>query len=232
MSSLQIEGFEVVLKEELNPLVFCKTCGKIVTNPMCTCKRSDIHCFVCVSNRTSCPTCEKDPHFREAFLVSEILDEVNVYCSNKKVGCKWIGIKGNGMNHRNNECSFFICSGKDNGCVWKGKKNNLSEHEVACGFVVIDCPKNCSKKILRKNIESHRNECKVVIIEKMNEEKRRIEEKKNNYQKQMKEIEEQRKTIQQNVKIVFSEKVHPKEEDNIVLNVRGNHQYINININE
>ena len=70
----------MVPKEELNPLVFCKTCGKIVKNPMCTCKRSDIHCFLCVSNRTNCPTCEKDPHFREAFIVSEILDEVNVYC--------------------------------------------------------------------------------------------------------------------------------------------------------
>merc|ERR1711862_836904 len=51
--------------------------------------------------------------------------------------------------------------------------------------------------------------------------KRKIEEKKNNYQQQMKETEEQRKTIQQNVKIVFSEKVHPKKENNIVLNVRG-----------
>merc|ERR1711862_883979 len=51
--------------------------------------------------------------------------------------------------------------------------------------------------------------------------KRKIEEKKNNYQQQMKEMEEQRKTIKQNVKIVFSEKIHPKKENNIVLNVRG-----------
>ena len=214
-------SFDFVTKEGLNPFVFCKTCGEVLKDPVCTCKHLDVHCRECVSDVTSCPTCGGEPHLKEALFVVEALEVLEVFCCNKNLGCEWKGARGSALNHVQNGCSSFVCAGKHSGCNWKGKKKEISKHEEECDFITISCPNGCSCKFFRKELKSHESICEILSEKKKLEEKRIFEEKKKKYQEQLQKIEEERKSAQDNINMKFSQKVIPKHEDIISLNVRG-----------
>ena len=217
-----LQKFKIVKSlKEVNPLVKCNTCGDIVKDPMYTCKKDEIHCKSCVFDMTCCPTCEGDPHLHEALFVNDLLNDMEVYCCNTHLGCKWIGLRKHAMNHLDNECSFFICSGNSNGCDWIGMNKDVDNHEEHCGLICISCPHQCSLKILRKNLLSHEKYCRVLINARNKEKKIHFEERKKKYQEQSKRFEDERNRAQDNFKKKFIQKVKPNNNDIISLNFRG-----------
>ena len=57
-----------------------------------------------------------------------------------------------------NELQVY-CSNKTKGCKWVGELGNLNEHiESTCQSVEVDCPKKCKLKILRGKLNDHLKE--------------------------------------------------------------------------
>ena len=120
--------------------VDCPICFKLVWNPFLTACCGNHLCEACVKatkeKSNQCPFCNEEP-------ISGITDkkfqrqinELQVYCLQKKCDCLWVGALG-----------------------------KLSEHLEGnkiygeCKFVLVSCPLSCGKQIFRCELEEHLSE--------------------------------------------------------------------------
>ena len=87
-----------------------------------------------------CPFCRKKPlkTTEDLFFKRKVM-ELKVRCSNRAIGCKWIGELGNLSDHL---------------------KMGSVDAYGKCDFVVVDCPLKCGERIQRRNLAQHKlNEC-------------------------------------------------------------------------
>ena len=85
-----------------------------------------------------CPFCKKAPlkTTEDLFFKRKVM-ELKVRCSNKAIGCKWVGELG----YLNDHMKLGSVDGK-------------------CDFVAVDCPLKCGERIQRRNLAQHKlNEC-------------------------------------------------------------------------
>ena len=85
-----------------------------------------------------CPLCKKQPlkTTEDLFFKRKVM-ELKVRCSNRAIGCKWVGELGNLNDHL-----------------------KLGSVDGKCDFVVVDCPLKCGERIQRRNLAQHKsNEC-------------------------------------------------------------------------
>ena len=85
-----------------------------------------------------CPFCKKKPlkTTEDLFFKRKVM-ELKVRCSNKAIGCKWVGELG----YLNDHMKLESVDGK-------------------CDFVAVDCPLKCGERIQRRNLTRHRSkEC-------------------------------------------------------------------------
>ena len=50
------------------------------------------------------------------------------------------------------------CDNVERGCEWKGTVGTLEEHVDTCDFTVVNCPKECNKKVIKKDLVQHLKE--------------------------------------------------------------------------
>ena len=52
------------------------------------------------------------------------------------------------------------CDNVERGCEWEGTVGTLEEHVDTCDFTVVNCPKECNKKVIKKDLVQHlKEEC-------------------------------------------------------------------------
>ena len=121
----------------------CNICKKILKDPQLTACCGQHYCQSCLNYwfttnyRRSCPHCRTERSGFQYFLnksVKREIDSLRIHCTNKEEGCQWIGELG-----------------------------SLKDHlELAnrCGYVEVECPKNCKTKMKRKDLSNHlKNTC-------------------------------------------------------------------------
>ena len=47
------------------------------------------------------------------------------------------------------------CDNVERGCEWEGTVGTLEEHVDTCDFTVVNCPKQCNKNVMRKDLKQH-----------------------------------------------------------------------------
>ena len=85
-----------------------------------------------------CPFCKKKTlkTTEDLFFKRKVM-ELKVRCSNKAIGCKWVGELGNLNDHL-----------------------KLGSVDGKCNFVAVDCPLKCGERIQRRNLAQHKsNRC-------------------------------------------------------------------------
>ena len=85
-----------------------------------------------------CPICKKAPlkTTEDLFFKRKVM-ELKVRCSNKAIGCKWVGELGNLNDHL-----------------------KLGSVDGKCNFFAVDCPLKCGELIQRRNLAQHKsNKC-------------------------------------------------------------------------
>lgn len=140
----------------------------------------------------SCPLCKQES-FTVFFdkSVQRKVQELKIQCTNKKHGCKWVGILGNLQGHFE-DCQFVEvdCT---NGCTERVHRYKLEEHLSAfcprrsfsceyCGFIgkyvhvveehwpvctayLVPCPNGCEIRVKRSQIGDHLSECSYQLTE-------------------------------------------------------------------
>ena len=118
----------------------CPVCFQVAWNPFLTACCGNHFCEACVKatkeKSNQCPFCNEKP-------ITGIIDkkfqrqinELQVYCLNKKHGCLWVGTLGKLTEHL---------------------EGNKTDKE--CKFVLLSCPRSCGKQIFRHVLEQHLSE--------------------------------------------------------------------------
>ncbi|ORX82070.1 hypothetical protein BCR32DRAFT_292899 [Anaeromyces robustus] len=128
----------------VNVNLLCPICRLPLLNPIAT-SCGHTFCEECILSSleisNKCPYDRKDIK-KEDFkkvdrLILNILNELEIYCPNKVNGCP------------------FIC-----------QRQYLYQHYHECEYEFVDCPnKKCNKKVIKKDLEEHINECDFKEIE-------------------------------------------------------------------
>ena len=208
-------------QDPIGPITKCVVCQLLLHKPVSLeCNKRRHYCVSCVEHATSCPNCDKSPHIRDPYpWLFELMDDVEVYCLKRNVGCPWTGKRMEFEKHYKKECMFFSCDNREHGCLWVGKVDDIQPHLEKCDFVQVKCEFGCGKSLWRYESTSHESECKVVIAKKEEAERREKEELRAKLEKeeeerrnQLKKLEEQKmedisKTAEQVMKSINPERV-------------------------
>ena len=133
----QCGGYDYKFAEKVPEKHICwAICTKVLRDPHLTACCGQHFCETCLQHwfrkqgREVCPHCREENfnHFLNKPVKREI-DGLKLYCTNYKAGCKWIG-----------ELSTL--------------KTHL-ESERGCGYVEVDCPNKCMKRMKRKDLAVH-----------------------------------------------------------------------------
>ena len=131
-------GYEHEFTDKFPDKYKCMICHKVqreATITSCCCKH---YCKTCIEEwfrkqGVSCPHCRSRSfnHFVNRQQVQDI-NELRVYCSNHKAGCKW-----------------------------EGKLEDLKSHvDSNCDYSTVNCPNKCHEEMLRKDLKNHKqNDC-------------------------------------------------------------------------
>ena len=181
--------------------VICVTCHLPSRDPHITGCCGYVFCKSCLetvkaTEHTSCPMC-KDEQFDTFFnkQINREVQDLRVYCTNKKKGCKWKGEIRDIVFHLENRdgCQFeqvrcpndckklmqrrflsnhmkFKCPCRKVKCRYclNTVKHSLvdSTHLEECPKLPLPCPNGCKKvKIFREDMEAHRKECPLELIQ-------------------------------------------------------------------
>jgi len=132
----------------------CDICLELLDDPR-QCLEGHLFCLECVTrwlnhhpDNQSCPTC-RTPISQEGLarnlVVANMIRQLEVKCANSSTG-----------------------DGSGSCCEWRGPLERFEAHCAAeCGDVFVDCPnsaRGCNEKVLRKNSETHRLECRHELV--------------------------------------------------------------------
>ena len=141
MASNVNSGEEYDFVEKPGNEYFCPVTFELLKDP----RQTNFCCGNHLSRATAerlegkpCPLCKKQllKTTEDLFFKRKVM-ELKVRCSNKAIGCKWVGELGNLNDHL-----------------------NLGSVDGKCDFVVVDCPLKCGERIQRRNLAQHKsNEC-------------------------------------------------------------------------
>ena len=161
--------------------IFCRTCLR-----QCNTRQYTICC---------CPTC-KNICFKTVLnkQIDREVKSLNVYCTNKEMGCKWQGEinditdhlgKSNGCKYVEVECSLGCrmmiqrwqltdhveksCTHRKvvcEHCAVTGEWSYIEvDHKEKCPKIPLTCPNNCEVgTVPREDMEAHRKECPLEIV--------------------------------------------------------------------
>ncbi len=113
----------------------CIICHSVCRDPQQVTCCAKLYCQTCLEeyrrNKGTCPTCRK--------RIIAFQDKVS---------------------HRRIKTLKVSCDNEDAGCTWSGELGSLLEHTMKCEFAETSCTNNCSRKVLRRDLESHlTNDC-------------------------------------------------------------------------
>ena len=193
-------GYDYTFVNTLPDRVICVICHFPSRNPYLSECCGNVFCKSCldktkVDSHTTCPMCA-DATFH-TFCNKQIdreVQQLHVYCTNKKKGCKWIGELKDITCHceKDDGCKFEVvkCS---NDCGKMLQRRNLTTHaektcplrtvtcqycgetgffqfikgghENECQKFPIQCPNHCDTgTVLRENLKTHRKECPLEMV--------------------------------------------------------------------
>ena len=135
----QSGGYEYkFLVDEVPERFICLVCTKVLRDPHLTEVCGQHFCETCLQQwfrkqgREVCPHCrsegKKFVHITNRALKREI-DDLKIYCTNHKVGCKWVG---------------ELCT----------LKTHL-ESEKGCDYIEVNCTNKCKAHVKRKDLADH-----------------------------------------------------------------------------
>jgi hypothetical protein len=105
-----------------------------------------------IKKEKSCPYCMSTVELKDcktSDTINMIITKLEVYCTRKDKGCKWIGMIMDYEDHTNKKCEYQEISCENNGCDKKFLRIEKSKHD--CEYKVINC-ENCNKNMIFKNL--------------------------------------------------------------------------------
>ncbi len=178
----------------------CSICTNLLNTPVLTECCGQHFCRYCLKKwitrkkATICPHC-RTKNFNKIVSQPTIrkIKELQVYCTNRKNGCKEILSYGAFPEHVN-ICPFEVVTCTNNcdiaGLLRKDLKQHCQEecsnrivncslcneegkhslivgdHTKWCPDVILECPNKCGEKVKRKDIEQHREQqCPLEVVE-------------------------------------------------------------------
>ena len=136
-------GFDAHFVKPLNDRYTCPICHLAAREPMLT-KCGHQFCQECLrplirDGNVTCFMCREELKKSEMFL--------------------------NNMTKREILSLKILCDKCEEGCSWQGELRQGDEHNQECGYVVEACSNDCGKRIMRKDMDYHKqNECNRLIV--------------------------------------------------------------------
>ncbi|TPX34340.1 hypothetical protein SmJEL517_g02949 [Synchytrium microbalum] len=91
-------------------------------------------------------------------IVTNMVDELVIYCIHKRTGCPWTGQRQHLNMHLNDECLCVRVKCELPACGKLVLRGDLEAHMKDCDYRTVECSL-CKKSLSWINLESHRNEC-------------------------------------------------------------------------
>ena len=142
----------------------CQLCKGIFYFPLAT-SCGHTFCKDCINkyislNSNCCPIDGKmiSSELIDIVLVRSILERHDIYCTNKKKGCDWIGKYKEQPFHKQKDCpkEFISCSFE--GCTVKIMREVENSHKENCNFKTTQC-EFCNNVVIQHKYDSHLKEC-------------------------------------------------------------------------
>ena len=158
-------------------------------------------------------------------LYCHLLDEMEVFCVNKRHGCKATMKRIELEQHVNEYCEYHVCG--NDGCEdgKKGKRKEMKQHmDVECGWSVVGCDGvGCEWRGRRNEKEKHwKMECE--IRKKEERERKEREQKEREERERKKKEEERRKKLEKERETL--RRVNPNRKEEIVRLTVGERCYV------
>ena len=145
-----------------------------------------------------CPVCNKDGDFNAYpnHHIKREINNLKIHCTNKEKGCEWQGELNNVNNHLSNRCVFkevkcsnecgkmierrYLTSHVETECPRRkvncqychdtGEHQFIEgQHKEECPKLPLPCPNKCKVgSVPREDMEAHRKECKLEIVNCLN----------------------------------------------------------------
>ena len=141
--------------------LICLICQSVALDPQQLTCCGKLYCKTCLDKQkkaaNSCPTCRKVINSFPDYLSSRRINALMVKCDNERKGCKWQSELANLQGHITN-CKFNMATCKH--CSRKVARKDVSKHHNECPNVRIVCPNpGCTVKEQRSKMSGHRSVC-------------------------------------------------------------------------
>ncbi|KAJ4461268.1 putative TNF receptor-associated factor 3 [Paratrimastix pyriformis] len=156
-----------VKREELLPELICPICTSVFRKPVSLlCASLHTYCEACIKkwlqkNKT-CPIDRGTlPPIEQLYapnhIVSNIIDRLEIHCSNVEDGCQWAGKVEEVATHQS-ACEYSPVSCPNVGCSEHLLIRDLAAHLLECPKRRVPC-QDCHIEICFQDLESHRATC-------------------------------------------------------------------------
>ena len=154
-------GYDFETVEEVPTKLVCPICKKILREPHLTGCCGQHFCATCLNKqeKQACPLCKEKSfnHMLDKSIRGEI-NELKIYCTNRKAGCEWSGKLSTLQDHvvSGSGCRL-VCPNKC-GKTTGVKPAEIDQHRSKCPLEPVECPfkeAGCQVKVVRKEFESH-----------------------------------------------------------------------------
>lgn len=148
----------------------CPLCKGIIYHPIVD-SCGHIYCEKCFNlflstNNKYCPIDNTELSFetpREIQVVKGILEKQLIFCTNKKLDCKWKGLTAHYDQHINKDCPKQIINCINKGCSNEVKREELIKHLKVCDYRIEKC-QHCCAQFSFVQLESHYEVCPKAIV--------------------------------------------------------------------
>ena len=133
-------GYDKDFQQKPPDTLICHKCHLVARDPQQTrCDCNQIYCKSCLeilqSKSDKCSKCKKNFNSFPNELRALKIKVLQVKCDARHNGCKWVGV------------------------LWQ-----LETHLKCCNLTEVQCPNNCSRKLLRKDLKRHlSSECPLRL---------------------------------------------------------------------
>ena len=142
----------------------CAICLGVIVEPVQT-SCGHLFCVQCIRRVHRCPTCRRIFTTTQDGFVARKIGGIRVMCPNANLGCSWMGILGESVDHLDNRCGYEEVQCEY--CEHKGHRREVTHlHPTWCESFPLPCPNQpgCGAMIARATLEGHLGECPEQLL--------------------------------------------------------------------
>ncbi|KAG9305858.1 hypothetical protein G9A89_006269 [Geosiphon pyriformis] len=153
--------------ENVNSNLICCICQTPFVDPVVLDTCGHTFCQACISQaiavKPNCPVDRSEISSQvelksAAKIISNMVNELSVYCPNKDEGCLYTGQRQLVNSHLKDECEYIKLKCRVEECRMLIVKKDLDEHMENCQARLVYC-KLCKKKVQFATFEEHSEKC-------------------------------------------------------------------------